>query len=385
MTADPPFPLSDPAVDCPDAVHHACRLALDAALPMCVVWGREPRVVFNEAFGAALGGADGAGAAGLPLAQVFGVHAVQLRALLGQVGGKGAARGDIALPGACMALAVSPVRDAGGTVVGALCVGQPHARAHDGGAEAIGFILDISARLGHELRNPLGPVRTAASLLPLVRHDPARIAHIGRVILRQTARMTGLIDDLLDVSRVTRGTIALEREDLALRLLVDEAAEQVRPLMEARSHRLAILNEAADAVVHGDRKRLVQVLSNVLSNAARYTPPGGMIRLAVQARGDTVALTVRDHGIGMSAELAATAFELFRQGKRAPDCPQGGLGIGLALVRSLVLLHGGQVSVHSAGEGQGSEVAMRFPLRRSSQVAPAQQAAAAPPSGGACT
>ena len=221
---------------------------------------------------------------------------------------------------------------------------------------------EFLAMLSHELRNPLAPIRSAASLLPLVKDDPVRIAHIGRVIARQTAHMTGLIDDLLDVSRVTRGMITLDRERVALRLLVDEAVEQARPLIEARSHRLSVADHAGEAVVHGDRKRLVQVMSNLLSNAAKYTPEGGCIELGIEADGDAVRIAVRDNGIGLSPELAASAFELFRQGKRTPDRSQGGLGIGLALVRSLVQLHGGRVALHSEGEGRGCTVELSLPL-----------------------
>jgi len=226
---------------------------------------------------------------------------------------------------------------------------------------------EFLAMLSHELRNPLAPIRTAASLLPLVKGDPARIEHIGRVIARQTAHMTGLIDDLLDVSRVTRGMITLDREHVALRLLADEAVEQARPLIESRSHRLSVTDHAGHAVVHGDRKRLVQVMSNLLSNAAKYTPEGGRIELALELDGAAARIAVRDNGIGMSPDLAAGAFELFRQGKRTPDRSQGGLGIGLALVRSLVQLHGGQVALHSEGEGKGCTVVVSLPL----ELAPA--------------
>ena len=241
---------------------------------------------------------------------------------------------------------------------------------------------EFLAMLGHELRNPLAPIRSAASLLPLAKGDPGRIEHIGRVISRQTAHMTGLIDDLLDVSRVTRGMVALDREDVAVRHLVDEAAEQARPLVEARSHLLSIADEAPGAVVHGDRKRLVQVLSNLLSNAAKYTPAGGRIGVLVTLEGEMVRIAVRDNGIGMAPELVASAFELFRQGKRTPDRSQGGLGIGLALVRSLVQLHGGQASVASPGEGLGSEVVVAFPLRaRQAPAQPEQPQAGAPAQG----
>jgi len=223
---------------------------------------------------------------------------------------------------------------------------------------------EFLAMLSHELRNPLAPIRTAASLLPLVKGDPVRIEHIGRVVARQTAHMTGLIDDLLDVSRVTRGMITLDREHIPLRLLADEAVEQARPLIEARSHLLSVVDHAGHAVVHGDRKRLVQVMSNLLSNAAKYTPEGGCIELGLASEPDQgrVRIAVRDNGMGLSPELAASAFELFRQGKRTPDRSQGGLGIGLALVRSLVQLHGGQVALDSEGEGRGCTVVVSLPL-----------------------
>ncbi|MDN4039178.1 PAS domain S-box protein [Massilia sp. YIM B02443] len=259
-----------------------------------------------------------------------------------------------------------PVRDAAGRIqrwMGTCTDIHEQKLTQDALREADQRKDEFLAMLGHELRNPLAPIRSAASLLPLAKNDPARIEHIGRVISRQTTHMTGLIDDLLDVSRVTRGMIELEREDVAVRHLVDEAVEQARPLIEARSHLLAITNDAEGAVVHGDRKRLVQVLSNLLSNAAKYTPAGGRISVRVAVHDAMARIAVRDNGIGMAPDLVDSAFELFRQGKRTPDRAQGGLGIGLALVRSLVQLHGGKVSAASAGEGQGSEVSVAFPLR----------------------
>jgi PAS domain S-box-containing protein len=282
-----------------------------------------------------------------------------------------------------------PVRDAAGRIqrwMGTCTDIHQQKLTEDALREADQRKDEFLAMLGHELRNPLAPIRSAASLLPLAKGDPARIEHIGRVISRQTTHMTGLIDDLLDVSRVTRGMIELEREDVAVRHLVDEAVEQVRPLIEARSHVLAIANEAEGAVVHGDRKRLVQVLSNLLSNAAKYTPAGGRISVRVSVQNadhdEMVRIAVIDNGIGMAPDLVDSAFELFRQGKRTPDRAQGGLGIGLALVRSLVQLHGGMVSAASAGEGQGSEVSVAFPLRaRLAASSPQADDGAAPAQG----
>lgn len=162
--------------------------------------------------------------------------------------------------------------------------------------------------------------------------------------------MTGLIDDLMDVSRVTRGLVTLEHDTVPLAQVIDDAVEQVRPLIEGRAHRLELRSAAAGVVVRGDRKRLVQVLANILGNAARYTPAGGHIVLSAGIEDGRALLAVRDNGIGMAPELVAGAFELFHQGKRSPDRSQGGLGIGLALVRSLVQLHGGTVQAASEGE-----------------------------------
>ena len=260
-----------------------------------------------------------------------------------------------------------PVRDADGGIqrwMGTCTDIHAHKLTEDALREADQRKDEFLAMLGHELRNPLAPIRSAAALLPLAKSDPARVEHIGRVIARQSTHMTGLIDDLLDVSRVTRGLIALAQEDVAVRLLIDEAIEQARPLIEARGHALAIVDEADGACVHGDRKRLVQVLANLLSNAARYTPPGGRIAVRLAQLDGMVEIAVRDNGIGMAPDLVDSVFELFRQGQRTPDRSQGGLGIGLALVKKLVHLHGGRVGASSPGEGQGSEVVVALPACR---------------------
>ncbi|MDY0960942.1 MULTISPECIES: sensor histidine kinase [Massilia] len=257
-----------------------------------------------------------------------------------------------------------PVRDAQGGIqrwMGTCTDIHEHKLTEDALREADQRKDEFLAMLGHELRNPLAPIRSAAALLPLAKADPARVEHIGRVIARQSTHMTGLIDDLLDVSRVTRGLIALGQEDVAVRLLVDEAIEQARPLVEAREHALSVVDQAAGIQVHGDRKRLVQVLANLLSNAAKYTPPGGRIVVTLARAGNMVEIAVSDNGIGMAPELVDSVFELFRQGQRTPDRAQGGLGIGLALVKKLVLLHGGRVRASSPGEGLGSEVVVALP------------------------
>ncbi len=224
---------------------------------------------------------------------------------------------------------------------------------------------EFLAMLAHELRNPLAPISAAADLLALGSPDAARIARTSAIIARQVGHMTSLVDDLLDVSRVTRGLVALECEPVDVKATVADAVEQVRPLVEGRRHRLELQLAPEHAMVAGDRKRLVQVLANLLGNAAKYTPEGGRIALHMEVDdgpgGDRVVLCVIDNGIGMTPEVRQGAFDLFTQAERTPDRAQGGLGIGLALVKSLVELHGGSVAAHSDGPGQGSRFTVSLP------------------------
>jgi PAS domain S-box-containing protein len=238
---------------------------------------------------------------------------------------------------------------------------------------------EFLAMLAHELRNPLAPIATAASLLAMAAQDPARVRQVGAVISRQAAHMTGLIDDLMDVSRVTRGLVTLEKQIQPLSQVIDDAVEQVRPLLDGRAHCLELQLATGAALIHGDRKRLVQVLANILGNAARYTPVGGHIVLSSRIEDACAVLEVRDNGIGMAPDLVANAFELFHQGRRSADRAQGGLGIGLALVRSLVEFHGGTVSAASKGEGQGSSFTVTLPLPAQDGMAAALTAQAVLP------
>jgi len=219
---------------------------------------------------------------------------------------------------------------------------------------------EFLAMLSHELRNPLAPISAAAELLASGKGDE-RVQRASAIIRRQVRHLTGLVDDLLDASRVTQGMITLHTGRLELAHVVADAAEQARPLIEARRHRLE-LRLAAEAVqVSGDHKRLVQVLVNLLGNAAKYTPEGGRIELEMEAGEGEAVLAVRDNGAGMAPGLAEAAFDLFHQGERTLDRAQGGLGIGLALVKSLVEQHGGTVAADSAGPGQGSCFTVRLP------------------------
>jgi signal transduction histidine kinase/CheY-like chemotaxis protein len=231
---------------------------------------------------------------------------------------------------------------------------------------------EFLAMLAHELRNPLAPISTGAHLLKLLHSDNAQITQTCSIIVRQVDHMTSLVDDLLDVSRVTRGLVTLSTQVLDLKRVIDDATEQVRPLVTARRHRMVVELPPGAACVKGDHKRLVQVVANLLGNATKYTPEGGNIELQLQADGLEYVLSVSDDGIGMESGLVERVFDLFTQAERTPDRSQGGLGLGLALVKSLVELHGGRVNAYSPGVGQGSTFTVRLP-RFTQDVAPASQ------------
>ncbi len=203
--------------------------------------------------------------------------------------------------------------------------------------------------LAHELRNPLAPIINAAQLLKMPTVDENLRLKAGNIISRQVRHITELVDDLPDVSRVTRGLVKLDTETLALDAVLRVAVEQARPHIEAREHFLSVEAPALPVVVAGDRTRLVQALVKLLTNAAKYTPPKGRITLRLEAGPEQARMTVIDNGSGMDAKLLPHVFDLFTQAKRTPDRSQSGLGIGLALVKTIVQMHGGQVEAHSNG------------------------------------
>lgn len=217
------------------------------------------------------------------------------------------------------------------------------------------------AMLAHELRNPLAPISSAASILMTTKVDEARIRQTSQIIARQVKHMTGLVDDLLDVSRVTRGLVELEKSPLDLRRVVVDAVEQVNPVIHARRQRLILHLPPEIAMVCGDYKRLVQVVANMLGNAAKYTQEGGMIELTTDVGSDAIIMKIEDNGLGMVPELVEHVFDLFIQAERTSDRSSGGLGLGLALVKSLVDLHDGTVTCTSAGLGKGSRFTISFP------------------------
>ncbi|WP_229792477.1 ATP-binding protein [Cognatilysobacter bugurensis] len=220
---------------------------------------------------------------------------------------------------------------------------------------------EFLAMLAHELRNPLAPIATASALLEHLSHDPGKVRSASQVIGRQVRHMSSLVDDLLDVSRVTRGLIDIERANVELRDVVHAALEQARPLMDTRGHTLTVDTPHSEVWVAGDRTRLIQSVANLLNNAAKYTPAGGKVAIALRPEQMSATISVEDSGIGMNSALLPRVFDLFVQGERTPDRSQGGLGIGLALVHALVTRHGGTIVASSAGLGQGSCFAMTLP------------------------
>lgn len=220
---------------------------------------------------------------------------------------------------------------------------------------------EFLAMLAHELRNPLAPISSAASLMQMKKLDEAGVRRTSEIIGRQVRHMTSLVDDLLDVSRVTRGLIQLDKTQLDAADLIAEAVEQITPVVRQRRHELVVHTPPTSALVMGDRKRLVQVISNLLNNSAKYTPEGGQIGIRTEVRSAHVLIEVTDNGIGIAPDLLPQIFELFTQGKRTPDRASGGLGLGLALVKSLVELHSGTVSSRSGGVGEGSVFTVYLP------------------------
>jgi PAS domain S-box-containing protein len=218
---------------------------------------------------------------------------------------------------------------------------------------------EFLALLSHELRNPLTPILTSVRLLE--RRLGEEASHDVDVIVRQVKHLGRLVDDLLDMSRLASGAVKLSKQRLDLADVVSHAVEATSSLFDERGHRLDVIMPSSGLAIDGDEMRLTQVVDNLLSNAARYTPPGGVITVTGGRDADCIVLRVRDNGVGIDAALLPDLFDTFVQGVRGADRAEGGLGIGLSLVRALTELHGGTASVHSDGPGLGSEFTIRLP------------------------
>ena len=287
----------------------------------------------------------------------------------------------VAKNGCCIdvALTISPIRDANGVIIGASKIARDISaqkaselaqqriigklrRAEEALREADRRKDEFLAVLAHELRNPLAPIRYAVAMARKEGRPQAEQLQARAIIERQVVHMGRLLDDLLDVSRITRGTLVLRHSTVDLASVVAAAQESARPLIEARSHRLIVRLPADVPRLVADPMRLAQVLGNLLINAAKYTDTSGCIELEARREAAELIIAVRDNGIGISKEMMPRVFTLFAQASPALERSEGGLGIGLALVRGLVKLHGGTVSAQSGGVGQGSEFVVRLPI-----------------------
>lgn len=221
---------------------------------------------------------------------------------------------------------------------------------------------EFVAAVAHELRNPLAPIRNALEIMQIAADNPAENEHARQMIERQVDHMVRLIADLMDVSRIGQGKLQLRKEHVEVATVVRRAVEACAPLAEAAGHELTVSLPPEPLVLDADPARLIQVFSNLLTNAVKYTDRGGRISIRAERQDSGVAVHVSDNGIGIPPESLPTIFEMFTQAEDGATRRQGGLGIGLALVRRLVRLHGGSVEAHSAGRGRGSEFLVRLPL-----------------------
>jgi signal transduction histidine kinase/ActR/RegA family two-component response regulator len=220
---------------------------------------------------------------------------------------------------------------------------------------------EFLAMLAHELRNPLAPIGMAASLMSRTANASPQMLSLAQVIARQVEHMSHLLDDLLDAARISSGKITLSLQPVALTEIVEQAVETVAPRMRERGQQLQVELDSP-VVVHADRVRLTQVFTNLLANSCKYTGDGGVIKLATRSEGDQVVITVEDNGSGIDTELLPYVFDLFIQGPRSLARSEGGLGVGLNVVRNLVGLHGGRADAYSAGPGLGSAFTVVLPV-----------------------
>ncbi len=221
---------------------------------------------------------------------------------------------------------------------------------------------DFIAMLAHELRNPLAPIRNALEIMRLTVRDPEAVERSRAMLDRQVGQMVRLIDDLLDVSRITTGKLRVQLEEITLSVVLEAAVEISRPALEKAGVTFAVDLPVDPLALVGDRVRLAQVFSNLLNNAAKYTPEGGSVVLSATRDGGEAVVRVRDTGVGIPADVLPRVFDLFTQVDRTLNRSQGGLGIGLALVHRLIHLHDGSVSVRSDGPGEGTEFTIRLPI-----------------------
>ncbi len=346
------------------------------------IWTYDPardRVVADRLLAELYGIDPDRGTAGLPLAELLGAIHEDDRARVAEAMAETIERGEAFE-------AEYRVRDRSGEIRWISARGRVE-RAQDGTAVRFpGAVVDLTneyrareaaeaanrakdeflAMLGHELRNPLSPILTSLELMRL--RDATALKKERDVITRQVHHLTRLVDDLLDVSRITRGKVELRKSVVEMSQIVNKAIEVVSPLLEERRHHLAVLVPRDGLQVDVDEHRVTQAVSNLLSNAAKYTDAGGHIEVSARLRAGDVVVTVKDDGIGIAPNLIPVVFDLFAQGERTIERSQGGLGLGLAIVKSLIEMHGGAVAANSAGLGRGSEFSFTLPCARGARV-----------------
>jgi PAS domain S-box-containing protein len=287
-----------------------------------------------------------------------------------------------------VSLTISPVRDETGQVVGASKIARDIADRKQAEERIYGLMTQLKeadrrkdeflAVLAHELRNPLAPLQNMLEIMKRGAGSGDLVEQVRPTLERQLGQLVRLVDDLLDVSRITRGKLELRKECVALASVVHQSVEASRPLVERARHELSVTLPPEPVYLHGDPARLAQAFSNLLNNACRYTEPGGRIGLTAGREGDAVVVRVEDTGLGIPPDKLASIFEMFTQVDRSLERSQGGLGIGLTLVKRLVEMHGGSVEACSAGPGRGSEFVVRLPALAGKAAAETPKAAAEP-------
>ncbi len=374
----------------PQPLRTVVRLMLNTGHPMYIWWGPDLACLYNDAYRQSIGPERHPGSLGRPAREVWDEIWDIIGPQIDQVlSGRGATWNvDHLVPitrhgrrdEVYWTYSYSPIDDeaAPGGIGGVLVVctettrqvlaAQSEARFREL-AEQLSVANRLKdeflATLAHELRNPLAPISNAVELLRLAPDDPEVATSARDMIGRQLGQLVRLIDDLLDLSRVSRGSVELRRSRLALSAILNDAIETSRPLIRQAGHALVVHLPEEELVLEADPTRIVQVFSNLLNNAAKFTPRGGRIELGVAREGEgEVAVWVRDNGLGIPPEMLGHVFEMFAQVDRSHTYLGGGLGIGLTLARRLVEMHGGSLEARSEGEGKGSEFKVRLPLVR---------------------
>ena len=366
----------------PQSLRTAVSICLGSRFPMIVLWGPQYVALYNDGYAPMLG-VKHPGALGRPLHETWPEIWDVIEPMMAGVRASGVATWveDQKLilerngfPEECyFSYSFGPLRGESGAVDGIFTaviettervVGERRLRLRKAEAEAANRAKDhFLAVLGHELRNPLAPILTAARLLEMKGPKDPPLQRLRETIFRQTMQLSKLVDDLLDVGRIITGKLRLERTRVELGAAVREASEACASLMHRRGHRLTLDLPAVPVYLDADGARLIQVLTNLLNNAAKYMPEGGHITVTAAADEGTAAISVRDEGIGIAPDLIDRVFDRFVQADDvAGSESERGLGIGLFVVKTIVELHGGQVGVRSDGPGTGTEFTVRLPV-----------------------